>query len=100
MYLDEFKKEIHRLCLINKVSQLYVFGSVLTDNFKEDSDVDLIVDIDTDDPFEYAENYFDLKFSLQELFSRPVDLLENKSIKNPYFRQNIDKNKILLYGKF
>jgi predicted nucleotidyltransferase len=39
---------------------------------------------------DYADNYFDFKFSLQEIFKRPVDLLEEKAIKNPYFRQNVN----------
>jgi uncharacterized protein len=99
MYLDKYTKEINNLCLKNKVKSLYVFGSVLTDKFSDKSDIDLVVDIDSNDPFDYADNYFNLKFSLQDLFSRPVDLLENKAIKNPYIRQNIDQSKSLIYAK-
>lgn len=99
MYLDNFKNEITNLCLKNKVKSLYVFGSVLTDRFNDASDIDMIVDIDSTDPFDYADNYFNLKFSLQELFRRPIDLLENKAIKNPYIRQNIDHSKSLIYAK-
>lgn len=98
MYLDKYKKEINNLYLQNKVKSLYVFGSVLTDQFSKTSDIDLVVDIDSTDPFDYADNYFNLKFSLQELFKRPVDLLENKAIKNPYIRENIDRSKTLIYG--
>ena len=99
MYLDKYKKEINSLCLQNKVKSLYVFGSVLTDRFNEKSDIDLVVDIDSNDPFDYADNYFNLKFALQDLFRRPIDLLENKAIKNPYIRQNIDHSKSLIYAK-
>jgi predicted nucleotidyltransferase len=99
MFLDKYTNEINNLCLQNKVKSLYVFGSVLTDKFSEKSDIDLIVDIDSNDPFDYADNYFNLKFSLQDLFRRPIDLLENKAIKNPYIRQNIDRSKSLVYGK-
>lgn len=99
MYLDNYKTEIYRLCLQNKVKSLYVFGSVLTDNFNENSDIDLVVDIDSDDPFDYADNYFNLKFALQDLIDRPIDLLENKAIKNPYVKQNIDHSKSLIYAK-
>src|ERR1019366_1566406 len=93
MYLDKYANDINKLCLQNKVKSLYVFGSVLTDKFTEKSDIDLVVDIDSNDPFDYADNYFNLKFALQDLFSRPIDLLENKAIKNPYIRQNIDQSK-------
>ena len=100
MYLDGYISSLKKLCQVNKVKSLYVFGSVLTDKFNENSDIDLLVDIDSSDPFEYADNYFNLKFSLQELFKRPVDLLENKSIRNPFIRQNIDSSKFLIYAKW
>jgi uncharacterized protein len=81
-----------------KVKNLYVFGSVLTDSFTDKSDIDLIVDIDSNDPLDYADNYFNLKFALEELLNRQIDLLENKAIKNPYLRENIDNSKTLLYA--
>ncbi len=99
MYLDSYKNEIEKLCLQNKVNSLYVFGSVLTDKFTDKSDIDMVVDIDSKDPLEYTDRYFDLKFALQDLFKRPIDLLENKSIKNPYVRQNIDLSKALIYAR-
>lgn len=99
MYLDNFTNEINNLCLQNKVVSLYVFGSVLTDKFSEKSDIDLVVDIDSNNPFDYADNYFNLKFALQDLFRRPIDLLENKAIKNPYIRHNIDSSKSLIYAR-
>jgi hypothetical protein len=46
---------------------------------------------------DYADNYFDLKFSLEDTFKRPVDLLEEKAIINPYFKRAIDKNMQLIY---
>ncbi|MFT3752163.1 MAG: nucleotidyltransferase domain-containing protein [Paludibacter sp.] len=98
MYLDRYKNEIYKLCLQNKVKSLYVFGSVLTDQFTKKSDIDLVVDIDSTDPFVYADSYFNLKFALQDLFKRKVDLLENKAIKNPYIRENIEQSKMLIYG--
>lgn len=98
MYLDRYKDEINKLCLSNKVKTLYVFGSVLTNEFTKKSDIDLVVDIDATDPFDYADNYFNLKFALQDLFKRKIDLLENKAIKNQYFRQSIEQSKILIYG--
>ncbi|OFX34245.1 MAG: nucleotidyltransferase [Bacteroidetes bacterium GWA2_32_17] len=99
MFLDKYKNEIISLCLQNKVKSLFVFGSVLTDIFTEYSDIDLVVDIDSKDPLDYADNYFNLKFGLQDLFKRTIDLLENKAIKNPYIRQNIDRSKSLIYAR-
>jgi len=70
----------------------------LTDKFKKDSDIDLIVDFQGVDLYEYADNYFDLKESLENLFKRDVDLLEDKAIKNPFLRKSIDSSKQLIYG--
>ena len=99
MYLDKYTQEINNLCLQNKVKTLYVFGSVLTNQFSEKSDIDLVVDIDSNDPFDYADSYFNLKFALQDLLKRPIDLLENKAIKNPYFLRNLDSSKSLIYAR-
>jgi predicted nucleotidyltransferase len=98
MYLEKYIKEIKILCQKNKVKTLYVFGSVLTNRFSDKSDIDFIVDIDALDPLDYADNYFNLKFALEELLNRQIDLLEQKAIKNPYLRENIENSKNLLYA--
>jgi uncharacterized protein len=98
MDLQKYIGEIRILCRKNKVRTLYVFGSVLTAKFSDSSDIDFIVDIASGDPLEYADNYFNLKFALEELLKRQIDLLENKAIKNQYLKENIDKSKSLLYA--
>ncbi len=90
--------KIRELCSKHRVGKLFVFGSVLSDRFQSDSDVDFIVDFQDVDLYDYADNYFDLKFSLEDLFKRDVNLLEDKAIKNPYLRQSIDSSKLLVYG--
>lgn len=96
--LEKYHKEIATLCFTHKVKKLYAFGSVLTDKFNADSDVDLIVDFTNIELEEYADNYFDFKFSLQDMFKRSVDLLEEKAIKNPFFRQAVNQQRQLIYG--
>jgi predicted nucleotidyltransferase len=96
--LVAYKKQINELCVNHKVKSLYAFGSVLTDHFNNKSDIDLIVDFKEIDLLDYADNYFDLKFSLQEIFNRSVDLLEERAIKNPYFKQALNQKKELVYG--
>ncbi|WP_075603772.1 nucleotidyltransferase family protein [Saccharicrinis aurantiacus] len=97
MYLDQYIKEIKYLCKKHNVKTLYAFGSVLTDKFGLDSDIDLVIDINSKDPLDYAENYFDFKFKLQELVDKPIDLLEEKGIKNSHLRNNIERSKFKLY---
>ena len=96
--LETHMTDINRLCSNHKVKQLYAFGSVLTNKFTNESDIDFVVDFDPIDISLYADNYFDLKFSLQKILNRPIDLLEEKAIKNPYFRQNLNLQRQLIYG--
>ena len=97
--LDFHRLDIIKLCETHKVKSLYAFGSVLTDSFNKESDIDLIVDFFNIEVEDYADNYFDFKFSLQDVFNRPVDLLEEKAIKNPYFRQSVNQKRQLVYGQ-
>lgn len=96
--IDQNIDKIKALCSKHKVSSLFVFGSILTNNFKKSSDIDLLVDFSDVDLYEYADNYFDLKKSLEKLLKRQIDLIEDKSIKNPYLRKSIDSSKRLIYG--
>ena len=89
---------IHYLCNKYNVGKLFAFGSVNNDKFNDNSDIDLIVNFNNVDLYNYADNYFDFKFSLENLFKRNVDLLEDKAINNPYLRQSIDSSKQLIYG--
>jgi hypothetical protein len=96
--LNKYTADIVFLCRQYHVKTLYVFGSALTDGFGSDSDVDLIVAFNEIPVEDYADNYFDFKFSLQDIFNRPIDLLEEQAIKNPYLLQNINRHKQLIYG--
>lgn len=90
--------DISKLCEIHKVKCLYAFGSVLTDKFDANSDIDLIVEFANVNLEDYADNYFDLKFSLEDIFKRPIDLLEEKAITNPFFKNAVDRQRQLVYG--
>ncbi len=90
---------IIELCKRYHVAEMYVFGSVVTDNFKKDSDIDFLVRFSGVAPLEYFDNYMDLKENLERLFSRNVDLVEIQTIKNPILKRSIDRNKIIVYGR-
>ncbi len=91
-------EKISELCSSNTVRSLFAFGSVTTDSFGKDSDIDLVVDIEDKDPISYSDKYFNLKFALEDLLHRKIDLLEEKAIRNPLFKQQIDRSKVLVYG--
>ncbi len=100
--MDEISKhieQIKKLCDLNGVKSLFAFGSVLENRLRPDSDIDLIVDIDDRDPLSYSDKYFDLKFNLEKIFPRKIDLLEIKTISNRFLKKEIDKTKLRIYGE-
>ncbi len=87
------------LCRKYKVKKLYVFGSILTPRFNDESDVDLSVDmLPESDPLVSGKNFLNLYLDLQDLFNRKVDLVDEASIRNPYFREELNYTKQLIYG--
>lgn len=90
--------QIKQLCSTHQVKSLFAFGSVLTDDFNAKSDIDFVVDIDNNNPLDYSDHYFALKFQLERLLEKPVDLLEERAIKNPFLKKQIDHTKVLIYG--
>ena len=60
--------------------------------------MDLVVDIDENDPYKYTDLYFNIKDKLENIFKRQVDLLEERAINNRFFRQELDKTKVKIYG--
>lgn len=91
--------QIKQLCNAYHVKSLFAFGSVVSDKLRAECDIDLIVDIDSNDPIDYSDNYFALKFQLENILKRPVDLLEDKAVKNQFLKKQIDNTKVLIYGR-
>lgn len=98
---ETIKLKLHEflaLCESHHVKEIYAFGSSITCDFDEnDSDIDLLIELNTLDPIERGENLMSIWDKFEILFQRKVDLLTNSSLKNPILRQNIDATKILIY---
>ena len=78
---------------------MYVFGSILTPRFNDESDIDLLVNFSNElDYLSYADNILDLYADLKDIFGRNVDLVDESSVKNPYFKKELDQTKQLIYG--
>lgn len=97
-YFEPYKTQIADLCRRYNVRRLFAFGSVLTDRFNDESDIDLIADFDKKEIKDLFLTYFDFKYSLEDVFGRKVDLLEEQPIRNSYLRKNIENSKVLIYG--
>lgn len=89
---------LRQLCNTYKVKTMYVFGSVCTDKFNENSDIDILISFDNLSIDQYTDNYFDLHYKLQDLFGRNIDLLTDKSLSNPYFIKGLEQTKQLIYA--
>lgn len=81
------------------VDKLFLFGSATQSTFNETSDIDFLVTFKEIPILEYADNFFDFKFELEDLFDRKIDLISEKSLTNPYLIKSINRTKILLYDR-
>ena len=90
--------EFLSLCKGHDVRTLHAFGSSTNNSFNEDSsDIDLLVELETQDPIIRGEYLMKLWEKFEGFFRRKVDLMTNSSIRNPILRKNIDASKILIY---
>ncbi len=90
--------KIEALCRVHNVRYLFAFGSVCTDQFNENSDIDLLISLNPMDYGDYADTFFTLADKFENLFQRPVDLITDKSLSNPYFIDSVNRTKTQIYG--
>ncbi len=82
------EKAVVDFCRRWKIIELSLFGSVLSDDFRTDSDVDVLVVFEKDAPWSYWE-WGAMTAELSVIFGRAVDLVEKRSVVNPYRRHHI-----------
>lgn len=88
---------VKAICRNNNVKSLFAFGSVCTDKFNDQSDIDLLIAFHSMDYGDYADSYFSMAEQLENIFKRPVDLITDKSLSNPYFINSLNQTKTLIY---
>jgi len=90
--------DLKNICLSLGVKRLYAFGSVVSDKFRDDSDIDFLISFAENLSIEqYTDNYFALQYKLRELFKRKIDIVTERTLSNPYFIESIDETKELIY---
>jgi len=87
---------LREICQTWRITQLALFGSVLRDDFRPESDIDVLL------TFDPAANWslfdlMDLQENLQQILGRKVDLVEQKAIRNPYRRESIMATRKIIY---
>ena len=97
--IDSKLDDLRELCRRFQVKRLEVFGSATNGDFDSaKSDLDFLVEFRPKGSMGAAERYFGLLEGMQDLFQRPIDLVETKAVTNPYFLQNIEKSRTKLYA--
>jgi len=91
------KNKIADFCTKWKVSELALFGSVLSNEFRPDSDVDILVKFKADAGWSLFD-FVDMIDELKAIFGRNVDLVEQESLRNPFRRRNILAGKKVIYA--
>jgi len=97
--IEKVKPAIEQVCRRLPVKRLGLFGSALTPNFSQSSDVDVLVIFDSGENIDLFDIYFELKEYLEKIFKREVDLVVDKNFKNPIFKETVDRTRTVIYER-
>ncbi len=90
-------QRIAGFCSKWKIKEFSLFGSVLRQDFRPDSDVDVLVSFEPDAPWSLLD-IVTMMDELREMFGREVDLLEQDAIRNPFRRHSILTTREIIYA--
>ena len=99
-FKESFNKKygrIEKFCGRWKIHELALFGSILTDEFTDDSDVDILVTFTSDASWSLLD-WADMTDELEAIFGRPVDLVEKEGLRNPFRRKAILSSAEVVYA--
>jgi predicted nucleotidyltransferase len=91
------QKQIEAFCRKWKIREFALFGSVLRDDFRPDSDVDVLVEFEPDTRFSLFD-FVDMQDELSQMFGRDVDLVEKSAVTNPFVRHHIRHNHRIVFN--
>jgi len=97
--VEQSKPALTELCRRFGVRRLYLFGSAAARRFNPDtSDLDFLVELTDRRPTcAYADRYLGFAEALEQLYGRPVDLVTEQSIRNPYLKGEVETTRQLIY---
>jgi predicted nucleotidyltransferase len=95
--IDIPKAKIDDFCRRWKIKEFALFGSVLREDFRPDSDIDVLVSFEPDGGITF-DNRVEMLDELAEIFGRQVDLVEKDAIRNPFRRHDILTTKEVVYA--
>jgi len=91
-----YKSDIQNICRELRLQRLDLIGSATRDDFSDNSDIDVLITFEGDENL--FDRYFSLKEKLEEIFKRKVDVIEERAVKNPFFRKTVNRDRIKVYG--
>ena len=98
--IQRHRASVAALCRRNGAHRQDLFGSAIRDDFDaQNSDLDFLVEFENLEPAQYAQAYFALKEGLERIFERPVDLVTENNLDNPYFRRRVQSERLNLYAR-
>ena len=106
--INENIDKIKLLCQQFSVDKLFLLKSDIADNMtdaalkdeknnREINEIDFLVNFMKDKPLDFGDLLFDLKFSLEDTLNREVDVIEENTLKSPYFYKKIPDGRELVY---
>ena len=97
--VEQQRLALAELCRRYRVRQLRLFGSAAIGTFAPaTSDLDFVAEFADTQAADYADRYFDFAEALEHLFNRPVDVLTQRAIRNPYFRAEVERTAQVIYA--
>src|SRR5437870_1277414 len=87
-----FKTDIEKICQELSLQHLDLIGSAAREDFSVESDIDVLVTFMGDENL--FERFFSLKSRLEEVFKRKVDVIEERAIRNPFFKKAVNKDRV------
>jgi hypothetical protein len=94
--LELYKSQVEEVCRTLRIRRLDLVGSAARLDFSAASDVDVLVEFDGDAGL--FERYFGLKERLEAIFGRPVDVIEERALRNPFFIKTVERDRKTIYA--
>jgi hypothetical protein len=97
--IEQHRQQLSELCRKYDVLRLDIFGSAVRDDFDpKKSDLDFLVEYNNWGVEGAANRYLGFLIDLEDLFHRKIDLVAYSAIRNPYFKQVVDRTRVMLYA--
>ena len=98
--INKYKNKLDKIFKNHSLTKVYLFGSSLTENYNENSDLDFLLNFEENlDYKKRGELIWSLHDKLKDLFNREIDLVNEKYLKNPYLIDEIKNTRKIIYGQ-